>query len=575
MTAQKGLGRPVQAVDHVAGAALGALYVIGLLLTAGTLGFPRDEGFYFRAGRQYSRWYDLLFAGKREAFAQGTIDSIFSYNHEHPPLTKSLFGLSWEYLHEKSHVFAQASTAFRFPGMLWAGVALWVTYLLGTRAYGRWAGALAAILLGLMPRVFFHAHLACFDVPIMSMWALGVYVYWRATQRRTLGWAILTGIVYGLTLLTKHNAWMLPAVYVPHAFLVHFRPFLRNLSAGRVVLPAPIVSMALIGPLVFFAGWPWMWNDTIARVREWFEFHLNHEYYNMEFLGQNYNGPPSPRSYMPFMILATVPTVTLALALVGGFDRFRVLALRVSLWARREVAALAGLAKFELSPAWIAPRPAHDRDERDLLFFLALAVPLAAFLLPKTPIFGGTKHWLPAYPFLAVFAGRGFVMTLEAMRRVLPAWTARRRQGAEFALAFTICAGPLAITAHSHPFGLSSYVPVVGGTAGGATLGLNRQFWGYTTQSVAPYLAANAPRRATVFIHDTAWDAWQELIEEARVRPDLRGVGSPSEADFALVQHELHMNEIDYQIWIAFGTQSPAYVLTHDDVPIVSVYRRR
>jgi hypothetical protein len=34
------------------------------------------------------------------------------------------------------------------------------------------------------------------------------------------------------------------------------------------------------------------------------------------------------------------------------------------------------------------------------------------------------------------------------------------------------------------------------------------------------------------------------------------------------------MNEIDYAIWAAYGTTSPAYVLTHDGVPIVSVYKR-
>ena len=50
-------------------------------------------------------------------------------------------------------------------------------------------------------------------------------------------------------------------------------------------------------------------------------FHLHHDYYNIEFLGRTYFGPPSPKSYMPVMIAATVPTVTLLLFLVGAFDR--------------------------------------------------------------------------------------------------------------------------------------------------------------------------------------------------------------------------------------------------------------
>ena len=69
-----------------------------------------------------------------------------------------------------------------------------------------------------------------------------------------------------------------------------------------------------------------------------------------------------------------------------------------------------------------------------------------------------------------------------------------RRAGSSLCV---VLAAPLAVTAHSHPFGLSSYVPLVGGTAGGADLGLNRQFWGFTTESLEPYFEANAPRGAT------------------------------------------------------------------------------
>ena len=37
-----------------------------------------------------------------------------------------------------------------------------------------------------------------------------------------------------------------------------------------------------------------------------------------------------------------------------------------------------------------------------------LVLSYAPWLLDTTPIFGGTKHWLNAYPFLALFAGLGF-----------------------------------------------------------------------------------------------------------------------------------------------------------------------
>ena len=57
------------------------------------------------------------------------------------------------------------------------------------------------------------------------------------------------------------------------------------------------------------------------------------------------------------------------------------------------------------------------------------------------------------------------------MRRALPALPDVKMRAAEAGLLASVFAAPLAVTAHSHPFGLSSYVPLVGGTAGGATSG--------------------------------------------------------------------------------------------------------
>jgi hypothetical protein len=549
--------------DHVIGAALGFTYLAWLVPTARSLGFPRDEGVYFRAAVDYARWWVMLFERGQDALQQGAIDSLWSINHEHPALMKTLFGVSWWFLHEKWHVFSDASTAFRLPGMAAAAMALWVTYLFGARAWNRRAGLIAAVLLALMPRVFFHAHLACFDVPITAMWILCVYVHWRAQERRGIGWAITAGIVFGLALETKLNAWFLPAALVPHAFFVHRHALWRGLKAGRLALPSSLVSMATLGPLVFFALWPYLWNDTLARLQWYIEFHLHHDYYTIEFLGKNYFGPPSPKSYLPVMTMATVPTVTLVLFCVGALDRAKVAALRL----------------YASIPATLrrsdAVRPARDPRETDLLLLLSFAVAIGPFFLPRTPIFGGTKHWMPAYPVLALLAGRGFDIVATAMRHALPPVALPQLRAAEAALAASVCVAPLAETAHSHPFGLSAYVPLVGGTAGGADLGLNRQFWGFTTQSAAAeYLNDNAPHGAAVFIDDTTWDAWSHMQEEGRVRSDLRAVGAPHESTLSLVQHELHMDAVDHTIWVALGTDAPVHVVSHDGVPIVSIYRR-
>jgi 4-amino-4-deoxy-L-arabinose transferase-like glycosyltransferase len=550
--------------DHLFGAGLALAYVAWLLSTARSLGFPRDESFYFHAATQYAGWWRTVLDRGRDAFQQGAIDSAWGFNHEHPALMKTLFGISEYLFHEKWHVFTDASTAFRLPAMALAGIAVWTIYLFGARAWSRRAGLAAAVLFALMPHVFFHAHLACFDLPITAMWILCLYVHWRAQERRSLGWALAVGVVFGLALETKHNAWMLPAALVPHAFFVHRHALVRGLSAGRLPLPTSVVSMALVGPLVFYALWPYLWYDTLGRIQWYVEFHLNHEYYNIEYLGKNYYGPPSPKSYLPVMIAATVPTVTLLLFGVGVVDRAGIAVGRLEAWVQ-------GI--LRRSPG--GPTRKGDRRETDLLLALSFLVAIGPFFLPATPIFGGTKHWLPAYPVLALFAGRGFDIVASALRDALERFEWRRWAIAEAGLWASVVLGPLALTAHSFPFGLSAYVPLIGGTAGGADLGLNRQFWGYTSQNAAEeYLNANAPRGAAIFIHDTTWDAWARMQQEGRVRGDLRATGTPSDSTIALVQHELHMSEVDYSVWVALGTDAPVYIVRHDGVPIVSIYAR-
>jgi hypothetical protein len=296
--------------------------------------------------------------------------------------------------------------------------------------------------------------------------------------------------------------------------------------------------MLLLGPLVFYALWPWLWHDTVARLRAYVAFHTGHEYYNMEFLARTYWKPPMPRSYAWLMTLSTVPLVTLLLAAVGA------VAARV---------------------------PAKERSQY-VFWAVSVLMSYAPWLSDGTPIFGGTKHWMTAYPFLCLFAGLGFtrvVAVLQALRQSLPS--------AAIATVAGICVlvGPLVMTLHSHPFGLSAYTPLVGGAPGAASLGLNRTFWGYTTQSLAPFINQSAPRRGVVYIHDTAPQSFAMFQEDGRLRRDLRGSLDIGVSDLALFHFEPHMSRVEHQIWVDYGRLSPDAVAAFDGVPIAWAYLRK
>src|SRR5437870_1094649 len=57
----------------------------------------------------------------------------------------------------------------------------------------------------------------------------------------------------------------------------------------------------------------------------------------------------------------------------------------------------------------------------DWLFWaVSIGMSYAPWLSANTPIFGGTKHWLTAYPFLCLFAGLGFEKVVTALRDFKP-----------------------------------------------------------------------------------------------------------------------------------------------------------
>jgi hypothetical protein len=454
--------------------------------------------------------------------------------------------------------------------MLMAGLALSTLYLWGRQLLGRLSGFVAAALFGLMPRMFHHAHLACFDMPVAALWLVTAYAYFRSLHARGLGWAIATGVLYGLLLDTKHNSWLLPPALIVHLLVTRRRELWAGLKRWRPPIPAGLWCMALLGPPVFVLGWPWIWNDTALRLREYYAFHTGHEYYNMEFLGQTYWKPPMPLAYAWVMTAATVPGITLLLFGLG---------LIASLVAALPARLLSLLGHFgRLQSALAAARAGAGESTRvrfsaDVLWALGLLTSYAPWLSPSTPIFGGTKHWITAYPFLCLFAARGFSIAAE---RAVPLFSrlAKHPGVIRAATASACLAGPLFMTVHSYPWGLTFYTPLVGGAPGAATLGLNRTFWGYTTDAVLPFINRHAPRGATVYVHDTALQSWDMLRMDGRARRDLRPSLAIHLSQFALYHHEPHMRRVEYQIWIDYGTAEPAAMGVYDGVPVVWAYAR-
>lgn len=552
---------PVNWRDHVLGALLGLVYIVVLLGTARELAMSRDESFYVIAADQYAGWFELLARDPARAMTAEAVDKFWKYNHEHPGLVKSVFALS-SIAQRKLELFSVPTMAHRFGGMLSAGLLLWLIYLFGARGADRLVGLFAALAFAMLPRVFYHSHLNCFDLPIVLMLTWTVYAYWRSLDDPR--WALVTGLAYGCALATKHNSWILPAILLVHWVWVSAHEWQRRKQGAPAsvhIAPWWLLGMVLIGPLIFYGTWPWLWHDTLARVQEYAAFHLHHAYYHIVYFGETYFRPPFPVSYPFVMTLYTVPLTFCALCIAGVAVRYR------------------SLLPMPLHRLLRTPsRPSADARCTDVLWFGCMLAPMLLIALPSTPIFGGTKHWFPAYPFAMLFAGYAALRVMVAAE----SWVAERQAGdhrwAGVVVLSVILLPGFVETAHSHPFGLSHYTLAAGGVPGAADRGMNRQFWGFTTGSVVDFLRERLPDGGTVYTHDTTWKAWRMLQLDGRLPANIRPARNLSQADYVLVHHEEHMVEVDFQAWQAFGSVQPVHVLTYDGVPIVTIYehpRRR
>jgi hypothetical protein len=604
------MSRAPAPLDRRIALGLGLVTFVVLWATERPVGFVRDESVYFAAAEQFSRWWALLFHRPALALSDAVITQAFDFNHEHPMLMKSLFGWSHTLFYQTLG-WVRPAAGFRLPAFAIAALIPTLLHLWGSVLWGRRAGLFAALSFFVVPRQFFHGHLACFDMPVAAMWLLVVYLFWRAEENSRL--APWTGVAFGLALATKHNAFFLPLVLTPFGVLAAWRSAstdgrrllvrmgqvalafiaylglvllvkgrsglvqswqllspqtfgvgalvaslgalslrLRRRDPAAFVPIAPLVAMGLIGPVVFYMHWPYLWYHPVERLAWYFDFHATHVHYAWTYFGQVLRAPPFPRAYV-FVVTAMTLPVSLLLPMGAGIFR-------------------TGLRNLgDLIPA-LGRRFGRGGPTEWLLGVNAL-FSILLISHPEVPHFGGVKHWLPSMPFLALLAGREFDRAAARLWSAL-GLTARRGAAASLAFGAIVLLPAFTLTVHVHPYGTSAYGELAGGIPGAASLGLQRQFWSNNVTGVLPWIDANSRTGARVWLHEVNGLSFRDYQRNDMLRKDVIPTNGPEDADLAAVQYHQEFREQEVLVWQAFGTWVPATGLYLDETPQVVVYRR-
>lgn len=395
--------------------------------------FNIDQGVYLVDA--FEQHGPLLFtpAAAREVFG------IPRYLPDHPPLGRVVLGIA----HQLTSwlIPGSESTAYNVPAArLGSCFAFAMTVLLITefarRCYGNSTAVCTAIILTGMPNVMGHARIASLETVTNLAWVaamIPLLSWWTKPAPPSTRHAIISGVLWGLLLLTKVQAVFLPVIV-----------FLWSIWQFRWKAIRPLVIFGVTGAVVFFAGWPWLWLDPVNHVLKYLGRTTDRQTLYCWYFGQRYADKAVPWHFPVVMTLFTLP----AWAIIG-------LLLRV----------------------------AKNRfDSIEQLLTLLVLFPLAVFAVPNVPVYDGTRLFLIIMPPLALLAARGFAITLLRQRseRFNPQHASPQVTSGPRRLGQVIIWGLLIVVPLPwimQPPAISQYGPLAGGNRGAALLGMEASYW--------------------------------------------------------------------------------------------------
>jgi dolichyl-phosphate-mannose-protein mannosyltransferase len=517
-----------------------ALFLGSLVFVGATLkdyGITWDEPPYFHAADLHIAWITEFFSNVSNGNIQQSLSDAkikFAwhwnpYNVPHPPFSRIVSG--WTRLIFTSRL--DSFSAYRMGPALFFAALVTIMYLWTNELFGRAAGLFSALALVCTPNLFGFAHIAVTDLPLATMWFLTSYCFWKGLDDSR--WSVALGIAWGFALATKFPALLIPLPLILWAHLFYRHKYVNN-----------VFAMVFLAPVVMIAIQPYLWHQVGMRFVEFLFEGVSRGYrpdanFPVLFFGTLYYTNQLPWYYPFFLLGVTTPEPILVLALLGAGSIHRL----------RE------------------QRPA-------IMFFLlnALFVPLMG-LLPGAVLHDGVRQLLSGIPFLVGLAGGGFHILVRFVKaqamKIQGAKNINHIQSKIVGSGFVLLLFPAALDLFIyHPFELSYYNRLIGGTRGAYEKGLEVT---YFLEAFNPeflrYLNDKLPLKAVVNASFGNF-MFQYYQNEHRLRPDIQITDKQSVDYYILLSRRSVWSKKE---WRLSTTNSPIAAVRLGGVPLVSVYR--
>lgn len=503
-----------------------------LLLTIADYGLTWDEPYYIAHSNRLQHWFGLLIRNQAP-FSDDAVNNLVQFDRYyncHPPFYK-LSGLFFKQFIGR-YIFSNLLYQYRVSTAFWSALLVSLIFLYLHRAYqSRLIAILGAGLFLTVPRFFAHMHLYATDVIIISLYFLALYLF--VFGEKTVS-AILGGLAGGALLASKFTGILLfPALLLAAFCFDDRKEFLKRLGL--------FVPGSIVGFIVFDIH---LWVGFRQELIFYFRSVLDRESVapiSTLFFGKVYSFRMP--WYQPLVMLGIcIPSFLVFHAILsplyGKFRRYR------KFWL------------FEILP----------------LIFL-----MFVFSLPKTPKHDGIILFSLVWPYIILLSIRGISGLSRLMAGITGSrkaafngkFTARAHWIATAAMALALLLNIQALIKY-HPYQLSYYNALIGGTAGAANKGFTISYWyDALDQSFLKQLSAAAKKDA-VLVYSFPNSSILEFNRAlGLVDPKIKTASNVREADFLLI-----LNRIVNQPLSSLLRRKPikATALTPDNVWTIALF---
>jgi hypothetical protein len=433
----------------------------------------------------------------------------------------------------------------RFVGAAVGLVGLFVTWRLGRRLGGPFAGLICLILLAACPLYYGHMFMNAKDGPfaVASVIALlGIVRAFEEYPRATPATITLCGIGVGLAIGSRvMGGFAVIEAVLPLLLVLALRARVSGLKPAfsecglflYAFIPGVILAYLVMGMV-----WPW---SVVAPLNpfhavEYFSNFFEKPWREL-FDGQLLLVPDMPRSYVPTLLTLQLPELLLVLGIGGTVGATFVVAGLVERdgGARRRAALLA--------------------------IVLAAMLPLLITVMARPAMYNGIRHFVFTLPPIAVLGGLAASWIAQSLkRRGIAAMTVAAMIGVAGVVS------PVIEMVRLHPYQYTYYNHLIGGVAGARPYYMI-DYWGLSMTQASRQLRTLLEQRGEKRPDGKNWTVAVCGPHPAVVvglGDGYDAIWDPEGADFAMMLNEFYCADLDAPVVLEVVRDGVIYARVYD-----------